>query len=136
MSKVRLFNPDSLSPPVGFSHAAGANGFVWLGGQIASDSSGTVLHPGDMSSQFRVAIDNVRRALEASGCEADDVVKITYYVTDLPAYRRALKPIGEAYREVMGKHFPAATLVGVSGLFDPEAMIEIECVAVEGRSTE
>jgi enamine deaminase RidA (YjgF/YER057c/UK114 family) len=129
MPAVRLINPPSLAPAVGFAHAAACDGWVWLGGQISSDVAGNVLYPGDMASQFRQAIGNVRRALIASGCRPDGVVKLTYYVTDVRAYREALKPIGEAYREVMGRHYPAASLFEVGGLFESDALIEIECVA-------
>ena len=84
----------------------------------------------DIGAQFQAAIRNVGTALAAAGCEPTDVVKITYYVTDLPAYRAALKTIGQSYREVFGHHYPATTLVGVSALFHPDALIEIDCVAL------
>jgi enamine deaminase RidA (YjgF/YER057c/UK114 family) len=127
---VELISPPSLSPPVGFAHASAGGGFVWLGGQIGSDATGKVLAPGNIAEQFRQAIRNVGVALEAAGCPPARVVKLTYYVTDVAAYRAALKPIGEAYREVFGRHYPAATLVQVVELFDPEAMVEIDCIAV------
>jgi enamine deaminase RidA (YjgF/YER057c/UK114 family) len=131
---VTLYNPAELAPPVGFAHAAEANGLVWLGGQISNDAEGNLLHPGDMAAQFARAIGNVERALGAAGCRPHNVVKLTYYVTDVTAYRAALKPIGAAYREVFGKHYPATTLVAVTGLFEPLALIEIEAVAI--RPTE
>jgi len=68
-------------------------------------------------------------ALGAAGCGPEDVVKLTYYVTDVGAYRAALKPIGAAYRERFGRHYPASSLFEVKGLFEPDAMIEIEAVA-------
>lgn len=84
----------------------------------------------DIGAQFQAAIRNVRTALEAAGCQPTDVVKITYYVTDVPAYRASLKTIGQAYREVFGHHYPATTLVGVNALFHPDALVEIDCVAL------
>jgi len=129
--EVRLFNPAELAPPRGFAHAAAAGGWVWLGGQISSDAAGTVLHPGDMAAQFRRAIRNVEIALRAAGCRPDGVVKLTYFVTDVAAYRAALRPIGQAYREIFGRHYPATSLFEVKGLFEPGALIEIECVAVQ-----
>jgi enamine deaminase RidA (YjgF/YER057c/UK114 family) len=133
VQRVALFNPESLAPPVGFAHAAAAAGWVWLGGQTSSDQNGKVVFPGDMAAQFRQAMTNVVVALRTAGCRPEGVVKITYFVTDVTMYRAALQPIGEAYREVFGRHFPAASLVEVKGLFDPEAMIEIECVAVQDQ---
>lgn len=135
MPRVTLFNPSSLAPPIGFSHAAAADGWVYLGGQISSDETGAVLFPGDMAAQFRQAIQNVRAALEAAGCSPEGVVKLTYFVTDVAAYRAALKPIGASYREVFGRHYPASSLFGVQALFEPDAMIEIECVAVQDART-
>jgi enamine deaminase RidA (YjgF/YER057c/UK114 family) len=130
---VTLVNPGSLSPPVGFSHAATAAGWIFIGGQISSDRSGAVTSPGDMAGQFRRALENLMCVLDAAGGTPSRIVKITYYVTDVAAYREALKPIGEAYRELLGRHYPAASLFEVKGLFEPEAMIEIECIALRGE---
>lgn len=135
MTKVTLVNSPDLSTPVGFAHVSVAAGFVWVSGQISCDSSGTVLFPGDIAAQFRHAIRNVGAALESAGCKPTDVVKLTYFVTDVSAYRDARGSIGVAYREVFGRHYPASTLVEVKGLFEPEALVEIECIAVRGDST-
>ena len=62
-----------------------------------------------------------------------DVVRMTWYVTDLDAYRDNLREVGAAYREVMGKNFPAMAVVGVTGLVEPEALVEIETTAVVRR---
>jgi enamine deaminase RidA (YjgF/YER057c/UK114 family) len=72
----------------------------------------------------------VATALRAAGSEPGLALKLTYLVTDAAAYRASLEPIGAAYREVFGRHYPAATLYEVAGLFDPEAMVEIECLAL------
>ena len=103
---------------------------VFVAGQVGSDVSGTILHPGDVAAQFGLAIRNLGFALAGAGCATDDVVKITYLVTDVAAYRAALRPIGEHYRAVFGRFFPATTLIEVKGLFDPAALVEIEAVAV------
>jgi enamine deaminase RidA (YjgF/YER057c/UK114 family) len=127
---IQLHNPPELGPHPGFSHAASAAGLVFLGGQIGSDSSGRVVAPGDIAAQFTQAIRNVATALAAAGAKPEHALKLTYFVTDREAYRSALGPIGSAYREVFGRHYPATSLFEVKGLFDPEAMLEIECVAV------
>ena len=126
----RNFNPEELAPAKGFSHATVAGGLVWLGGQIGSDSTGKVLEPGDIVAQFKRAAGNVSIALRAAGSAPKDTVKLTYYVTDLKAYKDNLRAIGSAYREVFGHHYPATTLVEVRSLFDPDALIEIDAVAV------
>lgn len=130
MPDIELFNPSDLAPPVGFAHAAAAGDLVVLGGQTGSDSTGRIVAPGDLVAQFARAIHNVATALEAAGSRPDRVLKLTYYVTDVAAYRAALKPIGAAYREVFGLHYPATSLFEVSGLFDAEALVEIECLAL------
>lgn len=130
MPEPENFSPPELGPAVGFSHATAAGGFVFLGGQIGADESGRVLAPGDIAAQFARAIRNVEVALRAAGSSPERAVKLTYYVTDVAAYRAALRPIGAAYREVFGRHFPATSLLGVASLFDPEAMVEIECIAL------
>jgi enamine deaminase RidA (YjgF/YER057c/UK114 family) len=123
-------NPDELAPAIGFSHATVAGDTVWLGGQIGSDATGTVVEPGDVVAQFARAIRNVSIALRAAGCTPSDTVKLTYYVTDLTLYKENLPAIGSAYREVFGHHYPATTLIQVSSLFNAAALIEIDAVAV------
>ena len=130
MPEIELFNPSQLGPGVGFSHAAAAGPLVVLGGQVACDPSGRVLAPGDIVGQFKVAIANVATALEAAGSSPAQALKLTYFVTDVGAYRANLTAIGEAYREVFGRHYPAASLFEVSALFAPDAMVEIECLAI------
>ena len=126
----RNINPDELGPAKGFSHATVAGGSAWIGGQIGSDASGKVVEPGDLVAQFARAIRNVGIALRAAGCAPEDTVKLTYYVTELEAYRANLGAIGAAYREVFGRHYPASTVIEVRSLFDPDAMVEIDAVAV------
>ncbi len=125
--------PKGLGPARGFSHVTVAGGTVWVAGQIGSDDSGALVEPADVVAQFGRAIRNVAAALEAAGCKPEDTVKLTYYVTDLPIYKQNLSAIGEAYRGVFGHHYPATTLVEVSSLFDDDAMVEIEAVAVQPR---
>lgn len=123
-------NPEELAPPRGFSHATVAGDTVWVGGQIGSDASGQVVEPGDMVAQYARAIRNVAVALRAAGCEPADTVKLTYYVTDIQAYRNNRKALGAAYREFFRSDYPASTLVEVRSLVDPDALIEIDAVAV------
>ena len=123
-------NPEELAPARGFSHATVAGGTVWIGGQIGSDKTGKVPEPGDVVAQFARAIRNVAIALRAAGCVPEDTVKLTYYVTDLKLYQKNLSAIATPYREVFGRHYPASTLIEVKSLFDPDALIEIDAVAV------
>ena len=133
MTAPENFNPESLGPHPGFSHATSAGDLVFLGGQIGSDGSGRIASPGDLPGQFRQALANVNVALAAAGSEPAMVVKLTYFVTDRASYRDRLREIGTAYREVFGSHYPATSLFEVKGLFEPEALIEIECIALRRR---
>ena len=123
-------NPPGLAPARGFSHATIAGDTVWIGGQTGSDARGKVVAKRDVVAQFAQAVRNLATALRAAGCEPEDTVKLTYYVTGLADYRRNLAAIGSEYREVFGSHYPASTLVEVHSLFDPDALVEIEAVAV------
>jgi enamine deaminase RidA (YjgF/YER057c/UK114 family) len=109
-----------------------AGDLVVLGGQTGTDASGRIVEPGDLVAQFARAIRNVDTALRAAGSVPGRALKLTYFVTDAAAYRASLGPIGAAYREVFGRHYPPASLFQVAGLFDPEALVEIECLALRG----
>jgi enamine deaminase RidA (YjgF/YER057c/UK114 family) len=126
----RNVNPAELAPARGYSHATVAGDTVWVGGQVGSDQTGNIVEPGDVTAQFARAIRNVAIALKAAGCEPEDTVKLTYYVSDLEVYRNHLSAIGAAYRDVFGRHYPASTLIEVRSLFDPNALVEIDAVAV------
>ena len=134
MPDVELFNPAELGPAVGFSHAAAAGELVVVAGQVGSDASGEVVARGDIVAQFARAIENVATALRAAGSSPQQALKLTYFVTDVAAYRDELGAIGVAYRKVFGRHYPAASLFEVQALFDPRAMVEIECLAVRRAS--
>jgi enamine deaminase RidA (YjgF/YER057c/UK114 family) len=123
-------NPEGLLPPVGFSHAvvASPGRTVFLGGQTGHHADGS-LDEG-LQAQFGQALRNLRTVLEAAGAAVEDVVSMQLYVTDVPAYREAPKELGRTYREVLGRHFPAIALFGVSELHDPDALVEIVATAV------
>jgi len=126
----RNVNPEELAPARGYSHATVAGDTVWIGGQVGSDASGRIVEPGDMVAQYGRAIQNVAIALRAAGFTPEDTVKLTYYVTDIKAYRDSRSALGPAYRRIFRADYPASTLVEVRSLVDPDALIEIEAVAV------
>ena len=128
--RPRNVNPAELAPARGFSHATVAGDTVWIGGQIGSDATGKIVEERDIVAQYARAIKNVAIALRAAGCEPEDTVKLTYYVTDIQAYRDNRSALGAAYREFFRGDYPASTLVEVRSLVDPHALIEIEAVAV------
>jgi enamine deaminase RidA (YjgF/YER057c/UK114 family) len=131
VSPHRFVNPETLPPPLGFSHAVvpSPGRTVWLGGQAAHGQDGTITAD-TMVEQFDAAAANVVRALEAAGGRPEHIVSMQILVTDADEYRGSLREIGAAYRGHFGRHYPAMALLEVSGLFDPAAKIELVAVAV------
>ncbi len=111
-----------------------ANGMIttgrtlWVAGQVGWTPEG-VFEKKDFVGQFDQALGNVVAVVEAAGGRPEQIVKLTIYVTDLDAYRSSLKEIGEVWRRRLGKVFPAMALLGVAGLVEHEALVEIEAVA-------
>ena len=128
--RARNVNPEELAPARGYSHATVAGDTVWVGGQVGSDATGKIVEPGDIVAQYGRAIHNVAVALRAAGFAPEDTVKLTYYVTDMRAYKDNRSALGAAYRKFFRTDYPASTLVEVRSLVDPDALVEIDAVAV------
>jgi enamine deaminase RidA (YjgF/YER057c/UK114 family) len=129
-----LLNPDGLESPIGYSHIARITDgrIVHVAGQAPFDARGAVVGQGDFVRQFNQVMQNLKTAIEAAGGRPTDYAVLTIYITDLQAYWSHKKPLGTAYREVFGKHFPAITLVEVKRLYNPDCMIEVSGIAVIG----
>lgn len=126
-----IFNPEALAPPVGYSHAvsAGPGRTIYLGGQTGHGADGMLVSD-DLVEQFEKAASNLVVALKAAGARPDHLVSIQIFVTDAGEYTDVLSELSRAYREHLGKHYPAVSLFEVSRLFDPEAKVELVGVAV------
>ncbi|MDA2805512.1 RidA family protein [Nocardiopsis sp. LSu2-4] len=126
-----MVDPPGLAPAVGFAHAVAAapGRTVHLAGQTAQLPDGTIGAP-DLPGQFHLALGNLVTALRAAGGAPGDLVSLTVYTTDVPAYRADLKHIGRVYRRHLGRHYPAMALFGVTELFDPQARVELVGIAV------
>ena len=115
--------------PKGYSNGVLVSGrTLYVAGQIGWEPDGTFVAR-DFVGQFERALANVLAIVAAAGGGPQNVVKLTVYVTDLDAYRGSLAAVGAAYRRVMGKVYPAMALLGVAGLVETEALVEIEAVA-------
>jgi enamine deaminase RidA (YjgF/YER057c/UK114 family) len=133
MSLQRL-NPPSLPRPSGFTHAVVAQcqasgKVVFLAGQTATDSSGAVI-AGGVAAQFAQALANLLTALRAAGGQPADLASLTIYAVDLGDYRAHAQQIGAAWRDLAGEEYPAMAAVGVSRLWEPAALVEIQGYAV------
>ncbi|MGI9626285.1 MAG: RidA family protein [Longimicrobiales bacterium] len=128
----RIINPAELGAPKGWNNgmlAMAGGQLLFVAGQIGSDGEGKVPDV-EMPEQFGTALANAVAVVRAAGGTARDIGRLTVYVTDMEAYRTSLSEIGRAYRAVMGLHFPAMALVGVTELVNPDAVVEIEATAV------
>lgn len=130
-SGVERVNPPELSPPAGFSHAVTATGgrLVFLAGQTALDGDGKVV--GDtLTEQFETALGNLITALRAAGGAPEQLARVTVYTTDVAAYRTHAAELGRIWRRLAGRDYPAMAVIGVVRLWDEQAMVEVDGVAV------
>jgi len=130
--RFEVINPEALGAPKGWNNgllAPREGRLLFIAGQAGWEEGASGKPPG-FAGQFARAMDKVLSVLRAAGGAPTDLARVTMYVTDLEAYRQSRKAIGEAWRERLGKHFPAVALVEVSGLVDPGAVVEIEATAV------
>jgi enamine deaminase RidA (YjgF/YER057c/UK114 family) len=132
MSKL----PDPVDPhdwprPSGYSNAMVATGrVIALAGQIGWDPQTRQLVSNDFVAQVRQALLNVTTILQAAGAGPQEIIRLTWFITDKQAYVSRQKEVGAAYREVMGKHFPAMSVIVVTALVEDRAKVEIEATAV------
>ncbi len=127
-----IINPEDLGAPKGWNNGmlAPRNGrLLFVAGQGASDDTGAV-EAADFVTQFTRALRRAIRVVEEAGGRVEHIGRLTIFVSDMDAYRSSLRPLGEAYRGLMGSHYPAMALVEVSRLVDDNAVVEIETTAV------
>lgn len=130
MSMHRRLQPPGWPEPRGYANGIEATGrIIVTGGQIGWDEQGR-FSSADLAGQTAQALRNILAVLAEAGAGPEHVVRLTWYVTDMAAYRAGLGEIGRAYRAVMGRTFPAMALIGVTALVEPEALVEIEATAV------
>jgi enamine deaminase RidA (YjgF/YER057c/UK114 family) len=128
---VRRINPPELAPPVGFSHAVVAEGstIVFLAGQTALNGDGRIVGA-TIVEQFEKVLTNLLAALAAAGGTPDQLAKLTIFSVDPVDYRAHARDIGVVWQRLVGRDYPAMTLVGVTRLWDDDALVEIEGTAV------
>ncbi len=127
---MKKLQPPDWAEPKGYANGVMARGaLIFVGGQIGWNAN-QQFESDDFIAQTKQALINIAAVLKAGGAGPEHMVRMTWYVTDRVEYSARLKELGAAYREVMGKHFPAMTCVEVSGLVEERARIEIEVTAV------
>ncbi len=127
---MQILHPPGWAPARGYSNGVVASGrMVFLGGQIGWDGQQKFVSD-DFIAQTEQALKNIVTVLAEAGGGPEHVVRLTWYVVDREGYLTRQKELGQVYRAVMGKHFPAMTMVQVVGLAEDAAKIEIEATAV------
>jgi enamine deaminase RidA (YjgF/YER057c/UK114 family) len=127
---LERINPGELARPSGFAHVVRATGTVavHLAGQTALDRDGRIVGDG-IVGQFEQALGNLLTALRAAGGGPEHLASVTIYIVDVPEYRAHAREIGEVWRRLAGRDYPAMAGIGVARLWDDEALVELQGVA-------
>lgn len=126
----RILQPGGWPRPSGYATGMSARGTqVFVAGQIGWDADRKFVSA-DFVGQTKQALQNIVAILSEAGAKPEHIVRLTWYVTSIERYRAEGEAVGAAYREVMGKHFPAMSAMQVVALVEPEALVEIEATAV------
>jgi enamine deaminase RidA (YjgF/YER057c/UK114 family) len=128
----KVLQPEGWKRPSGYANGIAARGAetIYTGGLIGWDAD-CVFRSTDFVDQVRTALENVMAVLREADAGPEHLVRMTWYITDRDAYRSNLRAIGAAYREVIGRHYPAMAVVQVTALMEDEALVEIEATAVK-----
>ena len=127
----KVIHPEGWAKPRGFSDAIVAEGkVVTLAGQIGWNPATLEFETDDFVEQTRQTLHNIVTLLLESGARPQDLVRLTWFVVDRDEYLAAGREVGAVYREIIGRHYPAMSVVIVAGLLEPRARVEIEATAV------
>jgi enamine deaminase RidA (YjgF/YER057c/UK114 family) len=127
---LEIVNPPQLARPRGYSHGIKGRGeLLFVAGQVGWNAEARIVS-GDFVAQFAQALDNVLAVVTAAGGSPGSLARLTVFVTDKAEYVAGAKAIGAAWRQRMGRHYPAMALVEVKSLLEPGAKVEIEATAV------
>ena len=127
---MKILQPPGWARAKGFSNGIAAQGrLVFIAGQVGWTGEGK-WEARDFAGQFRQTLKNIVAVLKEADGRPEHIVRLTWYVLDKREYLNSLKQVGEAYREVMGRHYPTMAVVQVSALVEDEARLEIEAMAV------
>jgi enamine deaminase RidA (YjgF/YER057c/UK114 family) len=129
--KLEIINPEALAEPSGYNNGVLCEGgrLLFIAGQIGWDRERRIISD-DFADQFAQALANVVAVVRKAGGGPENIARLRIYVCDKKEYLAQVKAVGATYRQIMGKHFPAMTLVEVSALLEDLAKVEIEATAV------
>lgn len=128
---MEILHPAGWAAPKGYADGVAATGrLVLTAGQIGWNPATGAFETDDFAAQAAQALRNVVAVLAEAGAAPEHLVRLTWYVTDREAYLASARALGAAYREIVGRHYPAMAVVVVAGLLEPRALVEIEATAV------
>lgn len=131
MSEAEVIQPEGWLAPRGYANGISATGrTISVAGQVGWNPRTGAIESDDFAAQTTQALRNVMTVLESAGARPEHLVRMTWYITNRAAYMAARADIGEAYREIFGRHYPAMSVVIVHGLIESGADIEIEATAI------
>lgn len=126
---IELLQPHGWPPPSGYSNGVAARGrTIYAAGQVGRDDEKRF--PSGLPEQVEQALRNIVAVLAEAGAEPVHLVRLTWFVTSRQDYIDRQREVGAAYRRVIGRHYPAMSLIQVAGLLEPQALVEIEATAV------
>ena len=133
---MKVLHPAGWAPPVGYANGIEARGrIVFVAGQVGWDAA-QKFHSEDLAPQFEQALKNVLAVLAEAGGRPEHLCRITAFCCDRPAYLAARPQLGRIWKSLMGRHYPAMSMIFVSDLLDHPAKIELEATAVIPDETE
>jgi enamine deaminase RidA (YjgF/YER057c/UK114 family) len=130
--QIEIVQPEGWKKPKGYANGvvlAGASRLVFVAGQIAWDAEEQLVGRGEFGAQFEQALRNVVAVLRAAGAKPEHIVRLSVYVTDKQMYVAHAKKIGVIWKDLVGRHYPAMTLVEVADLLEAGALVELEATA-------
>ena len=130
MSTHEILHPSHWKPAIGYANGVAAKGRMVFTGGIIGWNADQVFETDDFADQVAQALRSIVEVLACAGARPEHLVRLTWYVTDKREYLASLKEIGRAYRETIGRHYPAMALVQVVALVEDRAKVEIEATAV------
>tara|TARA_R110002094_G_scaffold84078_4_gene88591 strand:- start:3457 stop:3846 length:390 start_codon:yes stop_codon:yes gene_type:complete len=124
-----IIQPDGWAKAKGYANGVAVDGTLYTGGQIGWNAD-QVFEAHDFAGQMEQTLRNILAIVETAGGRAENIVRLTWFIKDKKEYLARQREVGEAYRKVLGRHFPAMSVVVVADLIEDEALIEIEATAV------
>jgi enamine deaminase RidA (YjgF/YER057c/UK114 family) len=129
--EIELLLPESWARPSGYSHGVLAKGrYVFIAGQVGWNPTTNLFETHDFIEQIRQSLRNIVAVLRKAGAEPRHIVRLTWFITHPDDYKALQSAIGDAYSEVIGRHYPAMSVVVVDGLLEVDAKVEIEATAI------